>query len=359
MSKNNLPPYIIAPGRTIEDEIQYRNWKQKDVADRLGISQKHLIDLIQGEVSLTYEMAVKLEYIFGTSAKFWMNLEQNYQLEISKHQRKELALQEEQAFKLIKPFLKIPEQLKLLSLKNTSLAEWISEVKKFFCRATSLTQSIQIQKASVFRKSKVYEIKPEGVAVLSRTSEILAEQQRVWVFQKSGIKNLITELKPLLTKATLYHDKIQDICNRYGIYYIFTPNFPKLPVSALSRYYLQNPLIHITDKGNRLDIFWFNFFHELWHIYAEHISKTVANLEIDDNKSYVNSPEEVYANLFAGKALVPDEIYEKVKKDRRNINVEQQAKNAGVHVSLLYGRLCRDGILPPQAVSRYMVKINE
>jgi plasmid maintenance system antidote protein VapI len=42
-----IPPYIIPPGRTIADEIQYRNWKQKDVAERLGITPKHLIDLIQ------------------------------------------------------------------------------------------------------------------------------------------------------------------------------------------------------------------------------------------------------------------------------------------------------------------------
>lgn len=143
------------------------------------------------------------------------------------------------------------------------------------------------------------------------------------------------------------------------MYYIFTPNFPKLPVSALSRYYLQNPLMHLTDKGNRLDIFRFNFFHELGHVYAEHISKTVANLELSDHKAYVDSPEEAYANLFAGKELVSDEIYEKVKKDPRKANIEQWARSAGIHVSLLYGRLCRDEILQYERVDRFRVKIHE
>ncbi|MDR1944688.1 MAG: ImmA/IrrE family metallo-endopeptidase [Candidatus Peribacteria bacterium] len=126
----------------------------------------------------------------------------------------------------------------------------------------------------------------------------------------------------------------------------------------MSRYYLQNPLIHITDKWNRLDIFWFNFFHELGHVYSEHISKTVANLDISDSKAYKTSPEEEEANIFACKAILSEEIYNKVKQNPKHATIQQQAKEAGIHVSLLYGRLCRDNILQYQKVNRYMKRLH-
>jgi hypothetical protein len=106
-------------------------------------------------------MALKLEYIFGSSAQFWMNLEQRYQLAISKNAQKVLTMQEESVFKKIKPFLKIPEQLGLVSFAKKQLSEQIAELKRFLRRATLLDQSIQMQTDSVFRKSTIYDTKPE------------------------------------------------------------------------------------------------------------------------------------------------------------------------------------------------------
>lgn len=361
LSKSNyISPVAIAPGKTIIDEIKARGRKQIDVAERLGTTEKNLIDLIKWDISLTRDMAIKLEYVFGSSAQFWLNLEQSYQLSLAKIQQEEFASQEAVFFKQIKKFLIIPIQLWLLSLVDKTLQESVHELKLFLRNAKSLFESSQYQIVyAKFRKSIVHDVKSEWVAILTRTSEILADRQQVSEFQKSTIKSLIQDLKNYMKTEKIDHESIQKLCNSHGIYYIFTPHFEWLPVSALSRYYNDNPLIHITDKGNRLDIFWFNLLHELGHIAKGHVTKKESMLDIEKpSEEYKNSPEELEANEFASVAIIPRSGYQQLQKQLNHATIILFAKNLSIHPSLIYGRLCREGIIWHKDMSKYAVKLH-
>ena len=56
------PQYAICPGETIRESIEALGLTQKEFAARLGITEKHLITLINGDCALTNEMALKLEH---------------------------------------------------------------------------------------------------------------------------------------------------------------------------------------------------------------------------------------------------------------------------------------------------------
>lgn len=53
---------------------------QKELATRLDISEKHMSNILKGSSPITYETALKLESVIGPGARFWMNLETNYQI---------------------------------------------------------------------------------------------------------------------------------------------------------------------------------------------------------------------------------------------------------------------------------------
>jgi len=360
LSKDNyISPIAIPPGKTIFDEMKVRWWKQNDIAERLGTTPKNLIDLIKWKISLTREMAIKLEYVFWSSAQFWLNIEQSYQLSLAKTQQEQLALQEATFFKQLKIFLTVPIQLWLLSLHST-MQESVHELKVFFSRATLLSESVTNQTVCVFRKSVVHDIKPEWVAIFTRTGEILANRQEVSEFQKSTIKHLVQNLKPLMKSTVLDHDSIQKICNTYGIYYIFTPHFEWLPVSALSRYYINNPLIHITDKGNRLDVFWFNLLHEIWHIAKWHVDTKTSMMDIEKpSDEYKNSPEEIEANEYASNIIIPITDYQLLQRKPTAVYIKETATKHSIHPSLVYGRLCKDKIITPQQMNKFVVKIHK
>ena len=77
--------YIATPpGATIKEQLTYRGMSQKEFAVRMNMSEKHISKLINGEVQLTPETALKLEIVLGVPAKFWNNLEAIYREKIIK-----------------------------------------------------------------------------------------------------------------------------------------------------------------------------------------------------------------------------------------------------------------------------------
>ena len=64
--------YIATPpGATIREQLNDRGMSQKEFAVRMDMSEKHISRLINGDVQLTPETAVRLEMVLGVPAKFW------------------------------------------------------------------------------------------------------------------------------------------------------------------------------------------------------------------------------------------------------------------------------------------------
>ena len=79
------------PGSYVEDIIDDLNITQKEFARQLGITEKSLSRLVNGEDNLSKKMAYKLSKLTGISVNTWMNLQNEYDkkiLEINNQQGK-------------------------------------------------------------------------------------------------------------------------------------------------------------------------------------------------------------------------------------------------------------------------------
>ena len=72
------------PGATIKEQLNVKGMSQKEFAARMNISEKHISQLINGEVQLTPETAVRLETVLDVPARLWNNLEAIYREKIIK-----------------------------------------------------------------------------------------------------------------------------------------------------------------------------------------------------------------------------------------------------------------------------------
>ena len=71
--------YIATPpGATIKEQLSDRGMSQKEFVARMNMSEKHIRNLLNGNVQLKPETAVKLKMVLGVPAKFWNNLEAIY-----------------------------------------------------------------------------------------------------------------------------------------------------------------------------------------------------------------------------------------------------------------------------------------
>ncbi|MDD3422263.1 MAG: helix-turn-helix domain-containing protein [Bacilli bacterium] len=77
--------YIATPpGVTIKEQLVERGLSQKKFAMRMDLSEKHISRLINGNVLLTTDVAMRLEMVLGIPASFWNNLEFLYRENILK-----------------------------------------------------------------------------------------------------------------------------------------------------------------------------------------------------------------------------------------------------------------------------------
>ncbi len=72
------------PGTTIKEQLLDKGLRQKEFAIRMGMSEKHISKLINGEVQLTPDVAIRLEMVLGVPAKFWNKLEITYREKLVK-----------------------------------------------------------------------------------------------------------------------------------------------------------------------------------------------------------------------------------------------------------------------------------
>jgi addiction module HigA family antidote len=69
----------LVPGNLIKEELKARKWTQDYLAEQLKTNRKEVNNLLRGQIQIDSVLAEKLASIFGTSAIFWLNVENSYQ----------------------------------------------------------------------------------------------------------------------------------------------------------------------------------------------------------------------------------------------------------------------------------------
>jgi len=85
MGKRAIPP--IHPGEILLEEFlrpigvtQYR------LARDINVDPRRINEIVLGKRAITADTALRLSRYFGTSERFWMNLQARYDLELQRHE---------------------------------------------------------------------------------------------------------------------------------------------------------------------------------------------------------------------------------------------------------------------------------
>ena len=81
------------PGELIKDELKERKMTQKQLASETGIKASVLSETINGKRPISIRVAAALEKVLGIPVELWMNLQNQYNIDIanitSREKRKE------------------------------------------------------------------------------------------------------------------------------------------------------------------------------------------------------------------------------------------------------------------------------
>ncbi|MGH9582200.1 MAG: HigA family addiction module antitoxin [Bryobacteraceae bacterium] len=83
---NLLPP--VTPGEILKEElIDALGMTINSLALKIQVPANRILAIVNGQRAISADTALRLGRYFGMSPKFWLNLQQNYDLEITRRQK--------------------------------------------------------------------------------------------------------------------------------------------------------------------------------------------------------------------------------------------------------------------------------
>lgn len=84
-SANNLQSFRpYHPGELVKEELQCRNIKQKDFAEKFGLSYTALNEILNTKRPITTEFALLLEAALGINADLLVKMQTDYNLQLAR-----------------------------------------------------------------------------------------------------------------------------------------------------------------------------------------------------------------------------------------------------------------------------------
>ncbi len=74
-----MPP-IVHPGRLLRRELRARRLSANRLALELGVPSGRITDILNGRRSITADTAVRLGRFLGNGARFWLDLQGQYDI---------------------------------------------------------------------------------------------------------------------------------------------------------------------------------------------------------------------------------------------------------------------------------------
>ena len=328
--------YIATPpGETIKEQLQDRGMQQKEFAVRMNLSEKHVSRLINGEVHLTPDMAVKLEMVFAVPAAFWNKLEAIYREKLAKV-RDENSLENE--FALAKRF---PYQ-EMANLgwvpKVTGMKERVIRLRQFFEVVTLYLINSPAITPIIYRRQSVSE--KASYALLAWAQQAKREARKIVTakINQGKLESMLPTFRQLTTEVPQkFCPRLEEMLATCGIAIIFLPHIKGSFLHGATFRVGNKIVLGLTVRGKYADKFWFSFFHELAHILHGDVFKQEGVEQEDEDK----------ADFFAEEKLIPNDAFFDFTAagDFSRESILKFANRIGISAAIVVGRLQQKKII--------------
>lgn len=337
-----LPDWASPPGDTLADLLEERSMTQTELAERLGVSLKHVNRIIKGAASISAELALGLERVFGASAGFWMTREAQYQADKARlEQRREFA----GALDWARRF-PIAELRKRGHLPRTGDGPELVEQLLAFLGIAHPDQWRDPQVA--YRKSQKFESDEFALSAWLREGETQATEIMCAPYDEDEFLAALQDIRGLTRLSPeKWWPALQGRCAAAGVAVVVIDAYQGAKANGATRWLAPDKaLIQLSLRYRWEDVFWFSFFHEAGHVVLHRKKDVFVELNAKDQSTDPAEQElEREADRFASRTLIPP------PHDRRLATltldeVPAFARTLGIAPAIVVGRLQHDGTLP-------------
>jgi HTH-type transcriptional regulator / antitoxin HigA len=348
----------IHPGKRLRWMLEAKGWSQDELATIIGKRRQSVSSIVAGKTSVTPEMAIALGAAFGNEPAEWLMWSSAYELS------------------------NVPAGARLIE-KRARLYE-IAPIREMQKRGwITLSQRADDLQLDVERFFGSPVDSPITFPVAARRTVTLASlnpAEKAWCFrarylaQSVLVERFEKERLPLaekkLRRAAAYPKEarhISKILSDFGIRFVVVEPLPGAKLDGIS-FWLDaaNPVIAVSIRFDRIDAFWFTFFHEFAHIKHGDAYSVDVNLLRHGSDGGISIPlaedtDENRANETAADILIPhDELVSFMRRLAPYYSAEriiQFANKVRIHPGIIVGQLQSRREIGYGALRNFLVKI--
>lgn len=293
----------ISFAEILKDYLIDNNISNKEFSTRIGITPKHLIDILSGEVELSTSVIQSISIVTNIPVDYILKIEENYRME------------HEIDIFLSKNNITLTQYLNRFSYRELIKNNWI----KFVHVDDKMTTMMDILKyLRVSNPDNLYKLdknilyksknnKPEMLMVWLERCYRIANEQKVNKYNKDNIDLIVKYIIDCAKNELFKENDLINIFNENGIQLVIQDDLPGSKIRGAFKVNKDTPSIYLTRKHKRIADIYFALLHELAHCKSDYNQAKATNLV-----SYDDGECEDKADKQALNWMVDDKYYKSI-----------------------------------------------
>lgn len=341
------------PGDFLKEELEARGWNQADLAEIIDRSPRLVNEIASGSRGISIDTAEALAEAFNTSAAYWLNLQQAYDLWKRSANRDDAVSRRA----VIYSYAPIREMVKRGWIESSESVDVLEERVRSFFGVESLNE-----KPRIFARlrSSLSEATPSQLAWLCRAAQLARSVPIQRSYSEPLLDSSIEKLRKLMhAPEEVRH--VPRILSEAGVRFVVVEHLPKTHIDGACFWMTKgnrDPVIALSVRYDRIDWFWHTLLHECGHVKYRH-----TDIDIDLLERSRDEEEEATANRFAQETLIPQSeltnFIDRVRPLYSHERILGFARVMGVHPGIVVGQLQHRGELNFSHSRKMLAKIRD
>lgn len=320
-------------GSMLKDYLEYHKISQSDFAERLGITQKHINNILNENADISEDLMIAISLITDIDINLITFVETKKKLYNYLNNR--FSNERE-----------INEFLSSFYIKEMEKMNWITlnDKTSYLQNAYDLLKYLNVRDFNIYEKyskEKIFFKKYDDsnlkkVFLWIKRCDSLIGKQNVSSYNSSNIALLLDDLNKERNKPFDKSSLIK-IFNKHGLYLVIEDALKGTKIRGCTKVVGDNPAIYMTCYLKEKSSFYFALYHELGHVKSDY-NKAKSKVIIDGDDSL-----EKRADLFAVNQMIDEKTYELILKNFDD--KEKICKENNIPLCFLYSKLAHDKII--------------
>ncbi len=250
----------------LKDYMEFYHITTKEFANRVGISQKHLIDILMGIADISLDVASKIALVTEIPVDYILKVELDYKMtnEIKQYLRENnISLSQ---FLNRFHYQYLIEHHFIDFIDTDDKLQLVKDILKFL-RVSTPEKVYAIDEGALY-KSKNH--KPELLLLWLEKCYREAIKQEVGEYKKENVVILVNYIRKCALEGVFDEAELMKEFNQKGIFLVIQDDIPSSKIRGAFKVHRGIPAIYLTRKYHRIADIYFALLHELAHLKTDY-----------------------------------------------------------------------------------------